>query len=299
MKNFLLLVVLTLVGLESFSQARTDNPILPRKYEEGYTIEQIKNFALGKMDGVSLEYASNYRKKLLSVINEGLRRSGEYVNLNNGKPLGDDYVEWIYEHVYRVDNDSLPANHANTWKNGNQVSPTVSKKPYYGPLDHFKYGVCEIKLGKPSCANLTPDYSLLGYVKHVEPEKSNQRSEPEKTKKQENTLIDYGTEENIKKLQARAKFVADSIATAIANAKKNATPVSKTKFFKRKGVKVAGFVLMAVGVEELIRNFLVPLIFPKKVIAGEPGGSPTTKEVVIPPTVIPPGGSPGGAPTTK
>lgn len=198
MKTVLLLVILTLVGLESFAQARTDNPVLPRIYEDGYSINQIKEFALGYRSGVSHEYASSYRQKLLSIINEGLIRSGEYVNVNNGNPIEARHIGWIYEHVFRVQNDSLPAGHRNTWKNGSQVSWTSkSQKKYYGPLDHFKYGVCEIKLDKPSCANLVPDYSLMGYVKQTDPEK---KSTPESKPKQEEVKkrpIEYGGQKKL------------------------------------------------------------------------------------------------------
>lgn len=172
-----------------FGQGSTDNPILPRIYEEGYTIEQIKNFALGNFEllpasvGESYrkqEYSKNYREKVLSIVNEGLRRSGEYVNLNNGQPLDDSHIEWIYQHVYRVYNDKLPAHYRNTWKNGLYVSDCTTKTPYFGPLDHFKYGVCEIKLDKPSCANLTPDFSLLGYFVQKAPEKEPEQIVPER-----------------------------------------------------------------------------------------------------------------------
>lgn len=203
MKTSLLLVVLILVGLETFAQVPTDNPVLPRIYENGYSIEQIKEFALGNRQGVSSEYARSYRIKLLSVINEGLKRSGEYVKLNDGKPLGDEHVEWIYQHVYRVQNDSLPIGHRNTWHNGSQVSWTDPNKPqkkYYGPLDRFAYGVCIIKLDKPGCANLNPDFSLLCYVKQTEPE---QRKE-EVEKKPENK------DDNLYQLYKKAEISVDT-----------------------------------------------------------------------------------------
>lgn len=166
MKRFMFFLLIVLGTIEAVGQGSTDNPILPRVFEEGYSLEQIQGFANGKgplakgREGLSV----NYRIKLILIVNKGLERSGEYVNLNNGQPLDSRHIDWIYEHVYRVQNDSLPANHDNTWKNGDQVSDCTTKEKYYGPLDHFKYGVCEIKLDKPSCANLVPQYIFLTTV---------------------------------------------------------------------------------------------------------------------------------------
>jgi hypothetical protein len=85
---------------------------------------------------------------------------------------------------------------------------------------------------------------------------------------------------------------------------KSVTEIGERKpFFKRKGVKIGGFVLAIGGLEELVRNLLIPALFPHK-SAGEPGGAPVTPPVVPPPVVIPPvvppvnPGGPGGAPTT-
>jgi len=264
-KRVSFLLVLVLVGLGSLGQSRSDNPILPRVYEEGYSIEQIREFALGNRKGINPDYARNYRLKLLEIINEGLKISGELDNLNGGELLDETFVDWIYDHVERVYNDSLPEGHRNTWKNGHQVSWTSKpQKKYFGPVDRFVYGVCIIKLDKPSCANLVPDYSLIDRTKKISPKKQAVSDLEEEEK--ENTLVDYGTEDETKKLQERAKFVADSIATVIANAKKNAIPAkTKTKFLKRKEVRVAGIVIGSVGLLELGRRFLLPLILPKKI----------------------------------
>lgn len=139
----------------STTSGQTDNPIRPRIYEDGYSIEQIKNFALELTD-----ISASYREKLLDIVNTGLRKSGEYVRINDGKPLTDNHISWIYKQVQRHPNGYLPAGYSNTFKRGNDVVSYKAKKDYYGPLDVFTFGACVINLDKPSCINLLGDLGL-------------------------------------------------------------------------------------------------------------------------------------------
>lgn len=151
-----IVVILILISNWFVLNGQQDNPILLRIYEDGYSIEQIKQFA--KEPTV---YSQSYRAMLLSIINNGLQQSGDYIYLNNGQPLNESHIDWIYTQVHRVLKDSLPVGSSNTWKNGNKVSPCITKKSYYGPIDRFTYKTCLIKLDKPSCGN------LLGYTEVV------------------------------------------------------------------------------------------------------------------------------------
>ncbi len=145
-----------LVLLMSSTKAQTDNPILPRIHEDGYTLEQIEDFALE-----ANEFSQNYRKKLLSIINSALRSSGEYVNVNNGKPLTENHISWIYDQVQRDLKGYLPAGYSNTYRNGNSVKPTTGKIDYFGPIDRFVFGSCVVNLDKPSCVNLLGDMGIF------------------------------------------------------------------------------------------------------------------------------------------
>jgi hypothetical protein len=150
-----LIFVLICVVLNN-TNAQTDNPILPRIYEDGYSIEQIKKFALELTD-----ISASYRKKLLDIVNTGLRKSGEYVRINDGKPLTDNHISWIYDQVVRYPNGYLPAGYSNTFRRGNDVVSYQARKDYYGPLDVFTFGACYINLDKPSCVNLLGDLGIF------------------------------------------------------------------------------------------------------------------------------------------
>jgi len=155
MKKLLFFLVLILVGLKSSGQG-SDNPLLPRLFEEGYSIEQLRDSALR-----STEYSQNYRKEVLKMVNRCLRNSGDYLNLNQGNPLDERHISWIYQNVFRNPNDSLPAGSGNTWKKGNLLIPFKSKVQYFGPVDYFQYGNCRQKFDKPSCGNLIVDEVMV------------------------------------------------------------------------------------------------------------------------------------------
>gem|GEM_PF-3906607 len=144
------------------SNAQTDNPILPRIYEDGYSVAQIEEFALQ-----STEYSSNYRRVLLRIINHGLRESGEYINVNGGQPLTSSHISWIYDHVERDPNGYLPVGYSNTYRSGNNVASTKGKTAYHGPIDRFVFGSCVVNLDKPSCINLLGDLGIFNVSNKV------------------------------------------------------------------------------------------------------------------------------------
>ena len=148
--------MMMLLVLSSEAQNSTDNPLLPRIYEDGYSIEQIKDFALQ-----STEYSSNYRRVLLKIVNNALRESGEYINVNGGQPLTSSHISWIYDHVERDPNGYLPVGYRNTFKSGNSVVSIKSKKEYYGPIDMFIFRTCVLNIDKPSCINLLGDLGIF------------------------------------------------------------------------------------------------------------------------------------------
>lgn len=154
-KLYAILFLLLILVIKTNGQG-TDNPILPRIYEDGYSIPQIEEFAL-----MVTEFSNNYRKKMLSIINKALRSSGEYVNVNGGQPLTDNHISWIYDHVQREPNGYLPAGYSNTYRNGNSVASSKGKTDYYGPIDRFIFGSCIVNLDKPSCVNLLGDLGIF------------------------------------------------------------------------------------------------------------------------------------------
>jgi len=107
------LILLFVVTMKTNGQGH-DSPILPRIYEDGYSIEQIKNFALKD----SNELGNSFRERLIYTITNGLIQAGEYVNYNNGNPIKTSKkdISRIFEYVIRNEKDSLPAYHRNTYK---------------------------------------------------------------------------------------------------------------------------------------------------------------------------------------
>ena len=101
-KLYAILFLLLILVIKTNGQG-TDNPVLPRIYEDGYSIEQIKIFALQ-----NTPYSADYRVKLLAIVNNGLRKSGEYVNINEGRPLDESHITWIYQQVVRNPSVHLP-----------------------------------------------------------------------------------------------------------------------------------------------------------------------------------------------
>ncbi len=148
-----LFVLVLFVVLNTNGQG-SDNPILPRVYENGYSIGQIERFAQE-----NTEYSRNYRSALLYIVNLALQKSGEYLNFNEGNSLVDKEkdINLIYSYVVRKQNGYLPSGYRNTYRNNNFVVPYKSKSPYFGAIDQFVFGSCVVNLDKPSCANLLGD----------------------------------------------------------------------------------------------------------------------------------------------
>jgi hypothetical protein len=158
MRKLYAILFLSLILVIKTNGQGTDNPVLPRIYEDGYTIEQIESFAMQ-----NTPYSKDYKVKLLVIINSGLRHSGEYVNINEGRPLNESHISWIYQRVKRNPNVHLPKGYKNTYKNGNKISPCNGTSDYNGPVDQFIFGQCVINLDKPSCANLLGDMEVLQF----------------------------------------------------------------------------------------------------------------------------------------
>ena len=136
MKNLIIFVLATLLGLECFSQGK---PICPYN-ENGYTVSQVKSFALEPS-----ELSANYRGEILKIINAGLINSGENLVLDQR------HISWIFQHV--KDSAVQLNSFVNSYKIGNVIY-FKDDKNFSGMVGVFQYKKCRLILYKTICLNL-------------------------------------------------------------------------------------------------------------------------------------------------
>lgn len=90
MKKLILGLVLVVIATVLGFGQRLHNPVQPYN-ENGYTLIQFESFA-----SKPNEYSASYRKKLLEVVNRFLRSTKLYKKYNNGDPLDERWISWIF-----------------------------------------------------------------------------------------------------------------------------------------------------------------------------------------------------------
>ncbi len=156
MKNLIFLFALLIAGLTSFAQGH-GSPIQTYN-EDGYSVAKVNAFALGLNSSVAKELVGNYRKELLQIVNEGLKKAGYNLVLN------ETHISWIFNQVV-YENVSL-SSFTNSCKNGNSIV-FFSTGVWQGEVGIFVYKDCRIILYKTICMNLIKNAVEIGIIKTV------------------------------------------------------------------------------------------------------------------------------------
>ena len=122
-----------------FGQHR-GNPIRPYN-ENGYTVPQVKSFVFEKTT-----LSTNYRVKMLELINNGLEESGENIRVT------ENNLRWILDNCIFYKEKVLD-NFINTMSVGDNIE-TYPDKNFRGTVGVFQYGKCRLVLFKTICMNL-------------------------------------------------------------------------------------------------------------------------------------------------
>lgn len=149
MKTLFLILILTLGWL--VSNAQLHKPVQPLN-ENGYTLVQFETFALSPT-----EYSASYRERLLSLVNHFLAETGLYKKYNNGNPLDESWISWIFypgrtSTEWRV----YPNGFRNTYQSydGRSVEWFWDKRRFEGLVTTLHLEGYELDLGKTVCTNL-------------------------------------------------------------------------------------------------------------------------------------------------
>ncbi|HLP86884.1 MAG TPA: hypothetical protein VK153_03375 [Candidatus Paceibacterota bacterium] len=149
MKKVVLFLILSIVC--SISKGQLFPPV--QQYNEsGYTVKQFENFALGTTD-----LSCSYRAELLYQVNQFLQKTGLYTKYNNGQPLDDAWVSWIFcpcrtwaEH--RVYSNGFWNTHQSS--DGKKTIPYWDKNKFEGMIMVLHLDGYELDLAKTICMNL-------------------------------------------------------------------------------------------------------------------------------------------------
>lgn len=228
-------------------------PVLPYN-ENGYTVHDLDTF----MFNPGPLHAS-YREKFLTLINKALYESGEYVNVNDGKPLTKYNIGWILSHMKTVTRKYQ--NFTNSYQSYDQTAVEFyednESTPFVGPCHYFFFRSCGLVTDKVICIN----------------------------------LLDVGFEripfnETPTQLPPTETFTQQQVPTRLPSYVE--TPVSTTKdsVVITHGISTLGVAGIVVGT-----GGLAYLIFHHKKDAGGPGGAPKTPGDT--------GGPGGAPPTTS
>ncbi|MFZ2205701.1 MAG: hypothetical protein WAV23_03870 [Minisyncoccia bacterium] len=135
-KILFILAVLLFVGS---SKAQRLQPI--QSYNEnGYTIDQVKNFLMG-----TSELSKNYRKEFLHIVNFGLVTAGETVKVD------ENNIFWVLDHVQY--SEMKLEGFTNSGRKGNTIQ-FYPDKNFQGTVGIFQYGKCKLIIFKTICMNL-------------------------------------------------------------------------------------------------------------------------------------------------
>lgn len=278
MKKLFLILILTISW--SVSNGQLYPPIQPLN-ESGYSLQEFESFSLK-----SSEFSSNYRRELLGIVNQFLKETGLSGKYNQGMPLDEKWISWIfYPERTWIEDRTYSNGFWNSHQNGNKVVFYWDKRYFRGPVTTLHLDGYELDLGKTVCMNLVKiPYKTIYQV----PPQNNPAPEPVpdrfiKTEREDNQF----TQSVI--IKDEEGYAKPSLGNLNPNQPKKERRVIKIR---------VGHVVITVAVVAIVVE-VVHLILHKK-DSGEPGGAPKTNDpppVIIPPVVIPPGG-PGGAPTT-
>lgn len=149
MRKLVFILILTTSWLISSGQLH--KPVQPLN-ESGYTLAQFEAFASN-----STEYSASYREKLLSVVNHFLAETGLYKNYNNGNPLNESWISWIfYPNRTYTEWRVYPNGFRNTRQSfdGRSVEWFWDKRRFEGLVTTLHLEGYELDLGKTVCTNL-------------------------------------------------------------------------------------------------------------------------------------------------
>ena len=144
-------VILTLSIFCFVSKGQLFPPVQPYN-ESGYTVEQFENFALGTTD-----LSCSYRAEVLHIVNQFLQKTGLYMNYNNGQPLDDAWISWIFcpcrtwaEH--RIYSNGFWNTHQSS--DGKRIIPYWDKNSFEGLVTVLHLDGYTLDLAKTICMNL-------------------------------------------------------------------------------------------------------------------------------------------------
>lgn len=260
------LVVILLLALSAIANGQV-GPVFP------YTSPSKEALmSLAKQESAKGE---TYRNYLVKSINIGLRDTTHKVETQE--------IDYIFDHIFLEEVNLQDGMFKNSGydPSTNKMHPSSGHKIGWGFQWVFRVGTFTIVIIKRDCGNIL-EVPVIRRKVELPPEIPDRFIKTETEKDESNS--------------ASSEFIKTE-STVTVN--KSVTEIGGRKpFFKRKGIRVGGIVIGLIGVEELVRNLLIPALSSHKT-AGVPGGAPPTPPPPIVPPVVPPPGGPGGAPTTK
>lgn len=136
-------------------------PIQPYN-ESGYTVLDFEMFARNLETDKAIktknaELSASYKRELLSIVNDFLQSTGLNKNFNNGAPLGEEWISWIFCPIrtsieHRVYLGGFWNSHQST--DGKTVVFYWDSKRFEGMIVTLHLDGYELDLGKTCCMNL-------------------------------------------------------------------------------------------------------------------------------------------------
>jgi len=259
-----LAVVVLLVALSVIKVSGQVGPVF--QYTSP-SIEALKSLA--KQESVKGE---TYRNYLIKTINIGLRDTTLRVDAR--------YVDYIFNHLFLEEVNLEDDMFKNSGYDPitNSMCPSLGHKIGWGFQWVFRIGTFTIVIIKRDCGNIL-EVPVIRRKVELPPEKPVE-------KVQQQQLI-----------QLVVVIVQKSDSSTV---NKSVTEIGHTPFLKTTAVKIGGTVIVLGGVGVLVKNLLIPALFPHKktIVTVEPRtmppGIPTVTPTPGPPTPPPvPPTSPG------
>ena len=136
MKKYIVIMLITLVGLSTTSKAQKGQSLLPTKNGGAfYSKTELENYIFSHAD---------YKKEFLAVINEALANAGENIVVT------ENNVEWILDHI-EFSQKTL-GSFRNSYRIGNLIY-FFDDANYTGIIGTFIYGKCHENVIKGDCGN--------------------------------------------------------------------------------------------------------------------------------------------------